>query len=196
MKLGKQAKILTLAQQTVCQRYLLETQEPVRNQVVFLLSFKAGLRAKEIANLRWHNLTTSDGEISDTISLQSKMAKKGSGGHIPIHPALKNALETLRAQSICSNDDFIIQSQRGRKEGLKAHSVVIIFKRWYRALGFDGCSSHSGRRTMITNAAKSVSKVGGSIRDVQMLARHSSLALTQLYIEADPDAQRKIINML
>jgi len=50
-------------------------------------------------------------------------------------------------------------------------------------MGLNGCSSHSGRRTFITNAAKKISSVGGSLRDVQMLAGHSSLAVTQRYIE-------------
>ena len=44
---------------------------------------------------------------------------------------------------------------------------------WYGDLGFDGCSSHSGRRTFITNAARKISTVGGSMRYARMLARHN-----------------------
>ena len=62
--------------------------------------------------------------------------------------------------------------------------------RWYGDLGFDGCSSHSGRRTFITNAAQKISTVGGSMRDTQMLARHTSLNMTMRYVEADKDAMR------
>ena len=59
-----------------------------------------------------------------------------------------------------------------------------------------GCSSHSGRRTFITNAAKKISTVGGSLRDVQALAGHSSLSVTQRYIEAEGEAQRKIVDLM
>ena len=36
--------------------------------------------------------------------------------------------------------------------------------------------------------------MGGSIRDVQALARHSSLQMTQRYIEVSEDAMRRVIN--
>jgi integrase len=59
-----------------------------------------------------------------------------------------------------------------------------------------GCSSHSGRRTFITNAAKKISTIGGSLRDIQALAGHSSLAVTQRYIDGDSEARRKIVDLL
>jgi integrase/recombinase XerD len=59
-----------------------------------------------------------------------------------------------------------------------------------------GCSSHSGRRTFITNAARKISTVGGSLRDVQALAGHSSLAVTQRYIDGDAEARKKIVEII
>jgi integrase/recombinase XerD len=79
---------------------------------------------------------------------------------------------------------------------MSAQQIVNMLRQWYLALGFDGCSSHSGRRTFITNAARRISSVGGSIKDVQMLARHSSLAMTQRYIEADIDAQKRVVQLI
>ena len=63
-------------------------------------------------------------------------------------------------------------------------------------LGFEGASSHSGRRTFITNAAKKITTVGGSLRDVQNLAGHASLQTTQRYIESDEEAKRKIVDLV
>ena len=37
--------------------------------------------------------------------------------------------------------------------------------------------------------------VGGSLRDVQMLAGHSSLAVTQRYIEGDGEARVKVVEL-
>ena len=66
----------------------------------------------------------------------------------------------------------------------------------YRELGLEGCSSHSGRRTFITQAARLTHKAGGSLRDVQLLAGHRSIDTTQGYIDGDTDAQRKLIALL
>ena len=66
---------------------------------------------------------------------------------------------------------------------------------WYRDLGLIGCSSHSGRRTFITNAARKISTVGGSLRDVQHLAGHFSLQTTQRYIEGDSEARKRVVQL-
>ena len=71
-----------------------------------------------------------------------------------------------------------------------------LFAGWYRALGFNGCSSHSGRRGFITNAARKIGAVGGSLRDVQLLAGHSSLSTTQRYIEAAEGCARPVTGSL
>jgi integrase/recombinase XerD len=57
----------------------------------------------------------------------------------------------------------------------------------------DRSPDQGGRRTAITRWARKISSVGGSMRDVQALARHSSLALTQRYIEVSEDAMRKVV---
>jgi integrase/recombinase XerC len=88
----------------------------------------------------------------------------------------------------------ILCSERGG--GLLAATVRLWFHRLSTSLKMDGCSSHSGRRTFITRAARRVSQVGGSLRDVQELAGHTSLAMTQRYIEGDTEAKRKLVALL
>ncbi len=88
----------------------------------------------------------------------------------------------------------VINSERG--EHLGPNSVAHWFKRLYSSLGFDGCSSHSGRRTVITRAARKVSEAGGSLRDVQQLAGHASLQTTQRYVEGSTVAKRRLIAMI
>ena len=79
---------------------------------------------------------------------------------------------------------------------LQPGSVVNWFARLYGELGFVGCSSHSGRRTFITNAARLVFRAGGSLRDVQQLAGHRSIEQTQGYIDSDTHTKRRLISLL
>jgi integrase len=62
-------------------------------------------------------------------------------------------------------------------------------------LGLDGASSHSGRRTFVTRCAKNIVAAGGSLRDVQELAGHTSLATTQRYIQGDTAAKRRVVDL-
>ena len=75
-------------------------------------------------------------------------------------------------------------------------SVVIWFAKAFRIVGLEGCSSHSGRRTFITRAARLVHRAGASLRDVQLLAGHRSIQTTQRYIDGDTEAQRKLVSLI
>jgi hypothetical protein len=66
-----------------------------------------------------------------------------------------------------------------RNKGLSAATVRDWFSRLYDTLNMNGCSSHSGWRTFIIRAAKEVSVVGGSLHDVQQLARHAKSGKVQ-----------------
>jgi integrase len=191
--LQKQAKTLSAGQIRAVENHLRDTRHPTRNRVVFLLSVRAGLRAKEIAALTWAMVTDAEGQLADTISLTNEASKGKSGGVIPMAKELKRALEALRRITPEPfGDARVIQTERS--SSTSAQVVVNLFIGWFTALGFDGCSSHSGRRTFITMTARNIGKYGGSLRDVQALARHSSLAMTQRYIEVDSRAMRLVVD--
>lgn len=192
MAQGKQAKVITRPQERAVLEHLKSTRNPQRDTVMFLLSIKAGLRVKEIAALTWSMVTDATGEIADAIALPDNASKGKSGRTVFLHPDLKEALQALHAVSPDTRPGWpVIYSMQNT--GLSASSAREWFLRLYRTLGMDGCSSHSGRRTFITRAAREVSHVGGSLRDVQQLAGHASLAQTQTYIDGDTDAKRKLI---
>ena len=196
MSLAKQAKILSKPQQEAVLTSLGSTRDPVRDRVIFLLSVRAGLRAKEIAALKWEMITDAEGELTDVIALTNEAAKGRRGGRaIPIAKDLKVALVALKAEAASDyrNSPYVVTSERGISTS--SYAVVNKFAGWYRALGYMGASSHSGRRTAITNWARKISTVGGSLRDVQILAGHSALSTTQRYIESDAGAMRRVVDI-
>ncbi|MBI3699183.1 MAG: site-specific integrase [Afipia sp.] len=188
---GKQAKTLTTEQVGDLLFYADHSRYPIRNRVIVLLSAKAGLRAAEIAKLTWSMVLDPAGQVSAVLELHDSAAKNRHGRRIPLHPDLKSALEKLKGRG---GAEPVVQSERGH--AMTPLSIVVWFNRAYKALGFEGCSSHSGRRTFVTNAARFAHKAGGSLRDVQLLAGHRSIQTTQRYIDGDSDAQRRLVSLL
>jgi integrase/recombinase XerD len=137
-------------------------------------------------------LTDPEGNLGVAIQLRNEATKGSSGRVIPLNGKLRKALELLF--QVRDASPYVITSERGQRTS--AAVIVNLFAHWYRTLGLQGCSSHSGRRTFITNAARKISTVGGSIRDVQILAGHAALSTTQRYIEADVEAQRKVVDLI
>jgi integrase len=189
---GRRAKILSPADVNDLLTFASCTRHPLRNRVIVLLSAKAGLRAHEIASLTWDMVVGPTGQIGGVIELRDTAAKKGSGRMIPMHRDLRCALENLRR--VAAQSECVVTSERGR--AMTPSSIVVWFNRAFKNIGLQGCSSHSGRRTFVTRAARMVHKAGGSLRDVQLLAGHRSILTTQRYIDGDSDAQRKLVSMI
>lgn len=194
MALKKQAKHLSKTHIQIILGYLEHTRLPIRNRVIFLLSVKAGLRAREIALLTWGMILNPDGQIDECIRLEDGASKGRSGRIIPISAELRESLIALQKTRPQGHSARVIYTER--QDHTTPQVIVNLFCRWYEDCCFNGCSSHSGRRTFITNAARKISTVGGSLRDVQMLAGHSSLRVTQGYIDGEQDAQRKIVDLI
>ena len=131
----------------------------------------------------------AESDLTDALRLEDKSPKGKSGGVAYISTRLKEALVDLLA--ISSPIGTILKTKSGKR--FSSAAMTNWFWLLYRDLGFEGCSSHSGRRTAITKWAPTIAQVGGSMRDVQALAQHSSLKQTQKYIEVWPDAMRKVV---
>ena len=196
MSLSKQAKTLTKGQIDAVLGYLDKTlqsdKEP--SDLPAVGSSRSPCQGDSIADLgHGHRvLTAPSGKPSGSRDIASKGR---SGRVIPLSRELRETLSSLcQNPSRGSGSRFLIKTERSTHPSPQV--IVNLFCQWYQALGFNGCSSHSGRRTFITNAARKISTVGGSLRDVQILPGHSNLTTTQRYIESDADAQRKIVELV
>ena len=189
---GRQAKLLSDVIVRRAIKALDRRPSHLRDRVMFLLSIRAGLRACEIAGLDWSMVLNANGRVNHLIDVRDSIAKKGGGRRIPVHAELKAAL--VAYGRTCDRDGPVIVSQRS--ERMLANSIVNWFITLYAQIGAVGCSSHSGRRTFITYAARHAHRAGASLRDVQLLAGHRSIEVTQGYIDGDSDAQRRLVASL
>ena len=116
-----------------------------------------------------------------------------------IHDDLFDALQVLwNDPKRDKSNPYVIPSACPRAiQKLKPRTSAVRMRmyRLFQDAGLDGCSSHSGRRTFITNAARAAGRVGCSLRDVQHLAGHKSLDTTEAYIDTS-DGQASLVGLL
>lgn len=192
--MSQPARVLAAADVRLLLRHVRCNRHACRDEAMILLSFKAGLRACEIAGLDWSMVLKPQGGVDRQIYVAGSIAKNGSGRRVPINPVLRAALVRLHSLQGRPQAGPVILSERG--DHLRPRSVVNWFRATYAELGMPGCSSHSGRRTFITRAARLLARTGGSLRDVQELAGHRALTTTERYIQGDRDAQRKLVRLI
>ena len=195
--IGKQAKVFSPKNQQQLLAAASKGKFPERDRLIVLLAVRAGLRACEIARLTWGMVLDADGKVGVALDVRSSIAKRGAGRRVPLHHRLRRAFvewkATLPAER-CAPDAIVVTSLQGG--AMRPNSIVNWFVAKCREAGLEGCSSHSGRRTFITRAARRAHWARASLRDVQVLAGHRSLLTTQAYIDGDSDAQRRLVSIL
>ena len=189
---GRQANVITPGMLRRMLGYARRSRYPRRNRVIVLLAVKAGLRACEIAGLEWSMVLDGRGSVGWSLSVWDAIAKKRSGRRIPIHWDLRRALIELSEETIRFGP--IVCSERGGP--MTPNSIVNWFVVMFAELGVHGCSSHSGRRTFITAAARKLHRTGASLRDVQLLVGHRSIETTQAYIDGHTEAQHRLVRLI
>ena len=199
MGIGKQSKTLNKTQIQMVRTFLRNQRNGLRDETIFLLSVKSGLRSKEISLLSWKMVSKSDETIDDFINLPNSSSKGNGGRIIPLHKDIKDNLKVMleehrKLYGFDQNKSFIVRTER--TPFTTSQTIVNMFQKWYGKLGLLGCSSHSGRRTFITETSKKISLVGGSLRDIQMMVGHQSLQTTQRYIEGDSESQKKVVDLI
>jgi len=186
----KQARVLTQVEIKRLLRVVSTTKHAARNRLVVMLSYMAGLRACEIAALKVGDVINElkDGtwEVKSEAVLKSNQTKGNKSQTVVFSSALCKEIAGYYAHSeeTLEADDFLIISQK--KSGFSSQTIQNLFRELYEAAAISNASSHSGRRTFIT----ALSEKGVSVRVIQALARHSSLATTQRYIDVSADKLR------
>ncbi|EDM69392.1 Integrase [Roseobacter sp. AzwK-3b] len=167
-------------------------RHPTRDRTIVLTSFYAGLRAKEIAALKVGDVYDDQGAVRDQFTLTAAQAKGGKSRTVWINRRLRRQLVEYRDAVLGSRStaEPLFVSQKGG--AFSANTMTQLFLVIYKSAGFANASSHSGRRSFITNlAAKSV-----SVRVLAELAGHSSIQTTQRYIDVNPKQMSEAVELL
>jgi integrase/recombinase XerD len=187
----KQAKTLKSEELKVLLAYVATRRHAVRDRAIVITSFLSGMRAHELASLRLGDVIGEGGRIRDEITLDASQTKGSHARRVFVNAKLKKELGSYIKEK-CAGwkpSDPLFRSQKRR--GFNANTMCQLFLNIYSECGIKGASSHSGRRTFITNlASKSV-----SVRVLAVLAGHSSISTTQRYIDVNDQQLRNAVEL-
>ena len=186
----KQARTLTDKQLKQVLAHCSTRRHAARDRAIVLVSHLAGLRAKEIALLTVQNVRSEDGAIRDEFVLSPQQTKGRKARRVFLSTKLRTELAAyLKHAKLRGNCEALFQSQKGAQ--FSANTLCQLLLRIYDAAGFGDATSHSGRRTLITSLAAK----GVSVRVLQEIAGHSSLAVTQRYIDVNDEQIRRAVEL-
>lgn len=182
---------------------------PVRDRLVVALSFKAGLRVGEIAKIKLSAMLDVEGRIAKTITVFSDVAKKERQREVPMNAFVRECLISFRktypnAQYVAiSSRPFRWLLARGepvplsfdRFEKMSVNAMTKQYQGLLQSLGYQGATTHSGRRTFGTALARRANLHHCSLRDVQNLMGHARLETTEHYIEVSEDASKLVMSL-
>ncbi len=188
-----QAKTLTTTDIEQLLNYIDTRKYVARNRAMMLLTHWAGLRIGEVACLRWCDVTNSDGQVKDEIRLLPDMTKGRHARTVFVSVKLRAELQSYADQTKCINRSYpFFASQKSVKAGFSANSLSQTFALIYEGAGLEGASSHSGRRTFLTNLANK----GTAIHLLKTLAGHRSIQTTATYLYSSPSQLRAVVELV
>ena len=191
--MAKQAKTLNQNEIRKVLDYTATRKHSIRNRCLLYTTFLSGMRVGEVSSLRYLDVVNADGTIKNEIRLSAENTKTNEARTVFVNDKLRKEFEKYIAVYQPSSPTVkFFYSQKRDSDGFTANTLTQFFHYLYKRAGVDGASSHSGRRTFITNLATK----GVGVRVLMSLAGHKNISTTQCYIDVNDDMKRKAVELI
>ena len=188
-----QAKILEPQDLARVLAYVDKRRHAARNRCMLLLTHYAGLRVGEVACLRWQDVVNTDGSVKEEIRLLPDMTKGRNARTVFVNKKLRKEIQEYATHAKCVDRRYpFFASQKSVRAGFSANSLGQALAQIYRAAGFEGASSHSGRRSFLTHLANK----GTAIHLLKTLAGHRNIATTAAYLYSSPAQLKAAVELV
>jgi integrase/recombinase XerD len=169
-----------------------QSQDVLRDTAILQVSYRVGLRAREIAGLALADLLDNEGQIKSQVTLRKKTTKGSKGGTAYFtHPDLRAALTKYiveKRSTLSTEYDNVFISKK--KTPFSPSSMSRLFSNIYHKAGLEGYSSHAGRKGL----ARVLNEQNVSVYNIQKILRHSNVQTTiNHYLSVDEDVLAKIV---
>ena len=164
-----------------------------RNRAILLLTHWAGLRVGEVAALRMCDVLDANNDVKSEIRLAPEQTKGGHARTVFVNEKLRVELQSY-ADTLKTRDTqwAFFPTQKFPRRGFTANTLTQHMNGIYRQCQIEGATSHSGRRSFITNLASK----GIGVRVLMSLAGHKNISTTQAYIDVNDDMKRRAVELI
>ena len=168
-----------------CSRY------PKRDVAMLLLTHWCGMRVGEVATLQVSDIIDTNDTIRTEIQLNAEQTKGNVARVVFVAERMRKELKRyLQSNTKPAHSDYLFQTQKAKR--FSANTATQHLQRLYKRAGIDGATSHSGRRTFITELAAK----GIGVRVLAALAGHRSIQTTQRYIDVNDEMMRNAVELI
>ena len=159
-----------------------------RDKTLFGVCFYTGCRIAEACSIRTEDIYGSGGVRSRLTLRKGNTKGKRSTRSIPVRAELVALLVTHQSGA---GKTYVFPGRWGRGH-IHPDSAAAILRGAFEALGIEGASTHSFRRTALTR----MSNLGTPLRVIQEISGHESLAALQEYLEVSDEQLEQAISRL
>jgi integrase/recombinase XerD len=186
-----QAKTLTERDIKTVLGHISSHKHAARNRAMLLVTHWSGMRVGEVAALVLADVLNADGTIKDEVRLLPEQTKGKHARSVFLGERLRNELAIyVKGVDVSDLQKPLFYTQK--RAGFSANTLTQHFHWLYKQAGITGASSHSGRRSFITNLANK----GVGVRVLMALAGHRNISSTQIYIDANDGMKRAAVELL
>ena len=186
----RQAKTLNDTELKIVLAHCATRRHAARDRALLLTGFLAGLRAKEIAALSICDVLASDGNVRAEFVLSPQQTKGNLARRVFVGTKLQRELASY-LRKIDTSDTSLPLFLSQKCVRFSPNSMSQLITHIYQDAGIIGATSHSCRRSFITNLAHK----GVSVRVLAELAAHSSITTTQRYIDINDKQLRAAVEL-
>jgi integrase/recombinase XerD len=119
------------------------------------------------------------------------MTKGKKGREVFLNTTVREYLKDFINSDNSTNTDILVRPM-GTHKRFTPNSLSILLNNIYKHAGFDGCSSHSGRRSYATQLCQK----GISVRVIQRLGGWSSIQSVMPYLDANEEMLKEAVELV
>ena len=163
-----------------------------RDVTMLQLTHYCGMRVGEVAALQFADVVDEQGTVLDEIVLDAERTKSKRARRIFLPKLMQRQLQQFIDRQATANPATAYLFSTQKQLRFTANTAAQHLQRLYTKAAISGATSHSGRRTYLTELAAK----GVSVRVLAEMAGHASIQTTQRFIDVNDDMMRNACELI